>query len=81
MDASYRDVVGMTLGEARDFLAGLGLRAVVSRQDDQIVSDADLTTPGAVLLFVLGKRVVGIEGRTDAPVTGPGACDSESGPR
>jgi hypothetical protein len=64
MDESHMAVVGMTLDEAREFLERCGLRAVVCRQDDRIVPDADLTTPGAILLYVRRERVVGIEGRT-----------------
>ena len=81
MDVSHRAVIGMTLDEARAYLAQRGLRAVVSRREDGIVPDADLTAPGAVLLYVRGARVVGIEGRTCPPVTGSAACGSGSGPR
>jgi hypothetical protein len=64
MDVFHRAVIGMTLDEAREHLERHGLRAVVTRREDGIVRDADLTTPGAVLLHVHGERVVGIEGRT-----------------
>jgi hypothetical protein len=81
MDVSYRAVVGMTLDQAREYLARHGLRAVVSRREDGVVPDADLTAPGAVLLHVRAARVVGIEGQTCPPVTGRDVCGSESGTR
>ena len=81
MDVSCRAVVGMSLDGAREYLAKHGLRAVVSRREYGIVPDADLTTPGAVLLYVQRGRVVGIEGQTCPPVTGPAASGSGSGPR
>jgi hypothetical protein len=64
MDEPHRQVIGMTLADARAYLAGHGLALVVTRRDGRIVPDVDLTAPGRVLVEVERETIKAIEGRT-----------------
>jgi hypothetical protein len=56
-------IVGMTVDDARRYLAAHGLTLVVATRDGAEVTDADWGTPGGVLVTVRGSQVVQVNGR------------------
>jgi hypothetical protein len=57
-------VVGMTLDDARRYLAAHGLTVVVLTRDGAEVPDADLGVRVGVIVSVRGSEVVEVNGRT-----------------
>jgi hypothetical protein len=57
-------IIGMTLDDARHYLAIHGLTLVVTARDGADVPDADLKPRGLVLVAVRGTEVVAVNGRT-----------------
>ena len=57
-------VIGMTVDDARRYLAAHSLTLVVFRRNGAEVPDADLRVRGGVLVTVRASEVVEVNGRT-----------------
>jgi hypothetical protein len=56
-------ITGMSVDDARRYLATHGLTLVVATRDGMDVPDADWRTPRGVLVTVRGSEVVQVNGR------------------